>query len=57
MIGANEIVRINDQPKQGFATFDDAEKHLKKLMESGDVTCSFPRHYFMIHELYSKKKQ
>ena len=54
-IGANEIVQISDQPKEGFSTKIKATIHLKKLMKKGDYPFDGYWFSFMIAEIFSKK--
>jgi hypothetical protein len=35
-IGAHEIKKIDNQPKEGFDSENDAEKHLNKLIKEGE---------------------
>ncbi|MEK6880231.1 MAG: hypothetical protein AABY22_11510 [Nanoarchaeota archaeon] len=55
-VGANEIVKIKDQPKEGFVSEKSARNHLSQLMKNGDYPFDRNWNLFMISELYSKTK-
>lgn len=53
-IGAKEIFKIDDQPKEGFNNEPEAEKHLEKLFNEGKYPYDNKWKYsFMISKLYS----
>lgn len=53
-IGAKEIFKIDDQPKEGFSSESEAEKHLEKLFNEGKYPYDNKWRYdFMISKLYS----
>jgi hypothetical protein len=53
-IGAKEIHKIDDQPKEGFDNESEAEKHLEKLFHEGKYPYDNKwRYSFMISKLYN----
>lgn len=53
-IGAKEIFKIDDQPKEGFDNESEAEKHLEKLFHEGKYPYDNKWKYsFMISKLYN----
>ncbi len=53
-IGAKEIHKIDDQPKEGFNSESEAEKHLEKLFHEGKYPYDNKWKYsFMISKLYN----
>jgi hypothetical protein len=53
-IGAKEIFKIDDQPREGFSSESEAEKHLEKLFNEGKYPYDNKWRYdFMISKLYS----
>jgi len=55
-VGAHEIKKIDDQPKDGFVSEKAAEEHLKKLFKIGDYPFNKNNwESFMIDKLYTVK--
>ena len=51
-VGAHEIKKIKDQPKEGFRTDGQAETHLRNLLNTGEYIYS--SHFsFSIMPMYS----
>ena len=50
-VGAHQVQKIDDQPKEGFSTAKEAEDELKKLLKTGKYP--YDRWYsFTVSKLY-----